>query len=76
MSLKIDRPDSPAGQMQKPSPVKIDYDLCEAAGTCEMVCPEDVLEHKDGFTRVIDGQACTECWICVDNCASQAISVG
>jgi NAD-dependent dihydropyrimidine dehydrogenase PreA subunit len=57
------------------SRVKIDYDLCEATGCCASVCPEDVLEHENGRTTVTKGEACTDCWICVDNCVSGAITV-
>ena len=55
--------------------VTIDYDLCEATGVCAEVCPEDVLEHDNGRTNVINAAACTRCWICVDNCVSGAIEI-
>ena len=55
--------------------VKIDYDLCENTGVCADVCPEDVLEHKDSRTAVIDNTVCTNCWICVDHCVSGAIEI-
>ena len=55
--------------------VRIDYDLCESTGCCSMVCPEDVLAHEKGKTRVINMAACTSCWICVDNCVSGAIEI-
>jgi Fe-S-cluster-containing hydrogenase component 2 len=42
---------------------------------CAQVCPEDVFEHEDGVTRVVQAQACTECWTCVENCASGAIEI-
>ncbi len=74
MSLKIDRPDT--GRAEARSPVKIDYEVCDRTGVCAAVCPEDVFVHKDGYTHIADGMACTECWICVENCASQAIAIG
>ena len=55
--------------------VIVDQELCEATGCCEMVCPEDVLEHTNGKTIVINPIACTECWFCVDNCVAGAIEV-
>jgi len=55
--------------------VRIDPDLCEATGVCADVCPEEVLEHSHGTTRVINAMACTECWICIENCASGAIEI-
>ncbi len=55
--------------------VSIDHDLCENTGCCEAVCPEDVLEHENGRTTIIDQQKCTSCWVCVDNCVAGAITV-
>ena len=55
--------------------VRIDYDICESTGCCAMVCPEDVLAHDKGKTRIINVVACTSCWICVDNCVSGAIEI-
>jgi NAD-dependent dihydropyrimidine dehydrogenase PreA subunit len=55
--------------------VTIDQDLCEASGCCAMVCPEDVIEHEDGLTMIVDQARCTECWICVDNCVAGAIEI-
>ena len=55
--------------------VTIDYHLCEATGVCSQLCPEDVLEHDHGRTNVINAMACTQCWICVDNCVSGAIEI-
>lgn len=55
--------------------VSIDTDACEASGTCAMVCPEDVLEFRDGMPVVVKNAACTNCWICVENCCSGAITV-
>ncbi len=76
MALEFDNSGGAGDREEKPSPVKIDYDLCEATGVCESVCPEDVLLHREGFTQVVKGQACTECWICVENCRSAALEIG
>lgn len=56
--------------------VVIDRDLCENTGCCEMVCPEDVFERVHGNTSVAKPEACTGCWICVDNCVAGAIDIG
>lgn len=55
--------------------VRIDTEICEASGVCEQVCPEDVFKHDGSTTRVVNAQACTECWSCVENCASGAIEI-
>lgn len=55
--------------------VTIDYDLCEASGVCVNVCPDDVFEDKNGRTEVIDAEACSLCWKCVENCSSGAIDI-
>jgi NAD-dependent dihydropyrimidine dehydrogenase PreA subunit len=55
--------------------VVIDYETCEATGVCAQVCPENVFEHEQGRTQVVNPQACTNCWICVDNCVSAAIEI-
>lgn len=55
--------------------LSIDYDLCENSGACVLVCPEEVLEQENGHTTIVDSQACTSCWICVDNCVSGAIEI-
>ena len=53
--------------------IKIDYDLCDSSGTCEMVCPEDVFQQDSKKMTIINPQNCTDCWICVDNCSSGAL---
>jgi len=55
--------------------IQIDFDLCESTGACATVCPENVLEHDNGRTTIVNAQACTTCWICVDNCVSGAIEL-
>lgn len=72
---KIDRSDTPADKANR-AVVRIDYDTCEETGVCAMVCPEDVLSFTNGHTLITKPQACTECWICVENCVSGAIEIG
>ena len=55
--------------------VFINHDLCESTGCCAMVCPEDVFEYEKGSSQVVNAPACTNCWICVDNCVSGAIDL-
>jgi len=55
--------------------IQIDKDVCESTGACAMVCPEDVLEFEASEISIIDPRACTNCWICVDNCVSGAIEL-
>ena len=72
---KIDKSEK-ANEQERLVVIRIDHDLCEATGVCAEVCPEDVIEHVDGHTTVIRPEACTECWICVENCVSGAIEIG
>jgi ferredoxin len=72
---KIDKSEK-ANEQQRQVVIRIDHDLCEATGVCAEICPENVIEHVDGHTTVTNPGACTECWICVENCVSGAIEIG
>ena len=72
---KIDRQDSAKDRGEGRSVIRIDYDLCDDTGACASVCPEDVIEYHNGHAHVVKGHACTECWICVENCPSGAIDI-
>ena len=73
---KIERGENPSDRAwRRQRPVRIDQDLCDSSGVCVMVCPEDVIEANNGHTHVVKPAACTECWICVENCASGAIDI-
>jgi NAD-dependent dihydropyrimidine dehydrogenase PreA subunit len=73
---KIDRQENAKDRGERRPLVRIDYDICEDTGVCAQVCPEDVLEFADGHSHVVKPEACTECWICVENCISGAIEIG
>ncbi len=60
---------------EAPVKVIIDIDLCESTGVCAQVCPENVFVHEFGKTEVVKPEACTNCWICVDNCVACAIEI-
>jgi NAD-dependent dihydropyrimidine dehydrogenase PreA subunit len=72
---KIDRGEQGSQQVRR-TVIRIDYDLCENSAVCAAVCPEDVLDASASHVRVAKPEQCTECWICVENCASGAIEVG
>jgi NAD-dependent dihydropyrimidine dehydrogenase PreA subunit len=73
---RIDSHDSSSEREEKTVAIRIDYDLCENSGACTMVCPEDVIEEVGGHPTIARPEACTECWICVENCSSGAIDLG
>jgi ferredoxin len=73
---KVDRQETANDKNAAFRPViRIDYDLCDSTGVCSQVCPEDVIEFRDGQSAVIKPEACTECWICVENCVTGAIDI-
>lgn len=59
----------------KAVPIRIDHDICDSTGACVLVCPEDVIESRNGMSTVAKPEACTECWLCVENCPSAAIEM-
>jgi len=60
---------------RKACPIRIDYDICDDTGACILVCPEDVIERVNSISKIVRGEACTECWICVENCPSSAVEM-
>ena len=71
----IDRMDQTGPGIKPSVNVTIDHDLCESTGTCATICPENVFAHENKSTRVVNTAACTNCWICVENCVSGAIEL-
>ena len=61
--------------VRKACPIRIDYDICDDTGACILVCPEDVIERVNNISMVVRGEACTECWLCVENCSSAAVEM-
>jgi MinD superfamily P-loop ATPase len=72
---RIDTQETANERQQKGAVIRIDYDLCDETGACAMVCPEDVIAKEHSYPTVVDPRACTECWICVENCPSGAIEI-
>ena len=55
--------------------ISINSDACESTGVCAMVCPEDILEIKNGHPVIINNMACTSCFKCAESCISGAIDI-
>jgi NAD-dependent dihydropyrimidine dehydrogenase PreA subunit len=72
---RIDTHEDGRGRDQKRVAIRIDYDLCDETAACAMVCPEEVIEIANGHSTIVKPEACTECWICVENCPSGAIEI-
>ena len=57
-------------------------DWCKGCGFCIEFCTKEVLAAAPGFNQkgyhppvVVKAEACTSCWICVDNCVSGAVEI-
>ena len=46
-------------------------DACIGCGTCQTVCPQNVITEDTPF--VIDAHHCLQCGNCAENCPAQAI---
>ena len=55
--------------------VQIDYAVCEGHQVCREVCPDDVFEWRNGKMVVAAAENCSECWLCVQNCPTAAVSL-
>ncbi len=72
---KIDRQEKATDRVRR-AVIRIDASLCENTGVCVELCPEDVLDAGASHSIVSRPEACTECWLCVENCISGAIDIG
>ena len=72
---RIDSSESASERNANRVSIKIDYDLCDNSEACVLVCPEEVLERVGGHSRVVNPEACTECWFCIESCSSGAIEI-
>lgn len=72
---RIDTNESANERNRHLASIKIDYDLCDDSEACVLVCPEEVIERVGGQSRVVNPEACTECWLCIENCSSGAIEI-
>jgi len=72
---RIDTQDQAGDRGTELVAIHIDHDLCEDSGACALVCPEDVIANMSGHATVVAPEACTECWICVENCVAGAIEI-
>ena len=73
---RIQTQDTAGNQYKAEAFVRIDYDACDATAVCAEICPEDVFEVNGDHTSIVNPKACTECWLCVENCTSGAIEIG
>jgi len=55
--------------------VKIEAIVCELSGFCKDVCPENVFAERAGRIVVVNPEECTECWLCVQNCPTGAVTI-
>jgi adenylylsulfate reductase subunit B len=55
--------------------IRVDAVKCTACGKCVEICPEDVLEIKDGKAVAKYPKECWHCGSCVYDCAFGAIEV-
>jgi len=46
---------------------------CIGCGSCVLFCPEEALTVLASFIAKVDEQLCTECLICLNCCANDAL---
>ena len=72
---RIDTQETERDRKIRVPPIRIDHEACDDSGACVLICPEDVIELVDYASSVVKPEACTECWLCVENCTSTAIEI-
>jgi NADH-quinone oxidoreductase subunit F len=64
----------PSGQCRDLMRYVIDPALCIGCGECIDVCPEDIIEGKEGFIHMIDERCCKKCGKCEEVCTARAVA--
>ena len=55
-------------------PPVIDRTLCSGCGTCEEICPGDIIAMSDERAEVVYSEECFHCGACLVDCPEGAIS--
>lgn len=55
--------------------IHISFQTCDFCGTCVAVCPEDAIELKQSFIKILD-EKCTGCGNCVAVCPLGVLKEG
>lgn len=58
------------------SRVWVNVSWCKGCGICVLLCPQGVLQLRQGKSYVYDAGACIACKICELHCPDFAITVG
>jgi dissimilatory sulfite reductase (desulfoviridin) alpha/beta subunit len=53
--------------------IAVDQEACDYCGCCVGVCPEDAIELRSEFLRIID-ERCVNCAKCVWSCPFEALA--
>ncbi|MBW1911664.1 MAG: ferredoxin family protein [Deltaproteobacteria bacterium] len=56
-------------------PPVIDRDLCRGCGTCEDICPGDIIRITDDQPELIYPDECFHCGACLLDCPEDAITI-
>jgi NAD-dependent dihydropyrimidine dehydrogenase PreA subunit len=56
-------------------PIEIDVNKCKSCGTCETICPGDVIRMIDVKPKIVYGDDCWYCGSCQVECPENAIKI-